>query len=1591
MATVNLPDAVQVLYQKLQDLVESRYDNIGDLEADLLSARDELMQLLDKPPKNEKSRQALSQGKQPRRYSCKSYYRRPDARFQGRITILDVEYSINEEFKHETIQLADTVRLDELEAARLLIEAENDAENLGRPRWETALINFYTKRTHIVACWRLILRLYVDPETDAQLKDLLLNSLSQVLEQLTDQSTNEKSFARKCISAMARIRNWLQQIAEKMLGATNLGPHPPEYTESMEIQRTNLLTQHEDLAITLQYLAKVRLVNTKDFKLLLSITKQLERYDALLIHHVPPLVACMSQFGSPEGSKSFTDARAFHQSIVAHDEADAWSLRSFHAATTVWWLSEYSGWMVESHEQVLAAGVNVDEEVSTQTKVYLQALKDGAFDFMLSLCADVKPADWYDPVRLTLRQWLLKRGPELSAESIAFSDHFRLVLMEQLESFVDSLIINMPTNLRRLRVEEDQQRVRLLDVDPLQQDFDLEKFILIVSYIFENRPDAAAGFWQDVEGTLFGFLQWSSKRLSTPRACAVSEMLIALASGEENASAAHRFLNEGQASIGKLGKLRKSSSLSWAQILHELQYFTSRIRDPSASEYGRTLGTGASRVEQSTGEPETYNMLECYLRLASHLAKESSTARSWLLSQNICNLTDLLLSLCSSPIPGTLRACALETLCALLTDKTPELRDSFWLKLDQWIFGGSSQVGSLHLLTNEAFIRPWTPDAIFSTIADGAEERIAFAALMNALTFPCAGEELLNDALSFPEHLGAAHRIPGIEPYIDFTLGRLFGEKTFEIQDVFRLRILRLSCLEFTLTCLASFNENLIIFANCSNISADSAIRASSLTAYVTLHPFSRVMDWLFNEKVLQALFTSARQNVDEVSKASSDSPLVLGVLRAIEIIRLVLKLQSTHLRIVRPLISEVAANRSMPVVNSKLASFEDAILNNLNLLIYLGLYSVAEHQELAGSSLSLLETLATSPKLTAGSSPGIGRYTAQDRVIGVFEMNKEVDRVAKSMVLRMMPNDREVVNGPTSPEYATKANIIRFLYNCLKAVPNRPNLAHLFLGFSCDGNNIEIRPGSDFAKERSLFHAILNVVCNFPDRVSDISLLGFEVLQELWNSSVSAVYTMTELRAHDFLFDQLIKTVTVDQGSLFDGRVIADPEFFSSASAQVFQNLLRLRALLLEYVTLELRLVADEPAPTLRSRIISALLGTSRTLDGAYISSPSIFELFDFAEISLGDPPALPVSKHYSYLDLSVCLQEGPGSLRLYDLRSVEQLLLLRQNELRKGGGFSAEEEDAISGEASAIMTYIHILNQRKTLEVAKLELLALWARLVTLILEIGDLGTEAKAAFILQALQIVLPKLERYAAEPGIETIELARLSKALLFSVSSIASLRTGKAAELASDRLFHLFRISLRGIHRVNATSELREIYYNICRRYIIDILDGLENSAALQRNASKTAKGSGEALLDTLCDDAYSGQDTCRVSALLLLDALVFLFQEENSTYILDSLVRLNFLSLLVETIRRISSELRVTPASGKFQMTPLHAHGSSTIDVPLLLLFYDARFSLLLRISTTRLGATQLLGSGFFQAVRDSQLFSVDPDLGIGMFHVLFH
>ncbi|SLM38825.1 Nucleoporin Nup186/Nup192/Nup205 [Lasallia pustulata] len=1562
MSALDSLEGLRGIHQDLIALSEDRLPKVERLWVELEARIEDFRRLLDKVSKNDASRQTLS---------------------SGTITIDDLKYSVNDEFKESAVQLAEVLDLDEIESARILLGAQEEAVLLDRSVLATGVIHFHENRQFLLECLRLALKESTNPDRDEGIRNVLRHLIALILETHDGPARNGSLYTRKCASAMEAVEKWLLGLAERVQSAIILEQtSTPEHQEILDFEQISLAKQHESLAAIITYLVKANYTSVEDFhKLLDDHLPKLDRWTYLVVHYVPPILAFVSQYGSPEGGGGLQEARSLHTKIMENRELRPWPLRNLQAAMTCWWIAEYSGWYLDQPAGSPVQRTDPEAEARERSESFIRALADGAFECTLSISSQVTPDVWFDPVKGELMQLLLGDAPTLAPEMSLTSPYFPDLILEHFQSFADAFITNMPDTLRRLKTDEDDQRRRIysnvhtgMQNNISEHDLHLERFFIIVSYAFEHRIEAAQSFWSDPDSNLYGFLQWASRRQSTPRAGAFCDMLRAISEGEECATLAHRFLLD--ESTTTPARLRRSGSLNWAQIFNELGFYTAKLRDHSVAALPTSNYSGKPKIDE-IDEHESALMLECYLRLTSHLCSQSSVVRSWLLAHPTFHVVEIFIFLCNSTIPFRLRACVFMALEALLTDKTDETGTTIWVCLDQWVSARFSSPQGLSKSVKISNTPARAEEFMHKTIGTTFEECSAFVGLLVALVTPTPENASLNDALPFPEQLGSAYRMAGIEPYVNFILGKVFAERTRDVEDPIQLRILRWKCLDFFATCLSTFNEDLVIIANTSTLSVDKAMSTSSLLAYTRLHPFARVMEWAFNERVLAALFASAHQDITEVGNATADSPLVLTLLRSIDVMNLIMDLQSTYLDIVRPLLKLQSTGQSQPVLNPSLASFEDSVATNLSIIVDLGLYVGAGYQELAISSLKLLGKLSSSRKLNAQSISGPGQRLNANRLIAAMEKDNEINRITRSLVSEMRFDPRELAQGAEAPGYSIKSAVLDFLNSCLGAISDRPTIAHLLLGFSCNSDALDVDPGGMFAKGMSLFHAIVRLTIEYPDGDAEsilplgvqIRQKGLQVLKTLFCSQLSSIYTLSELRSQDFLSSLILAEKSFDLSTRWNGRRLTDPEFMFTDSAYTLRQYLRRRCSLLEYACMEVRLVAKEGAPSLKTKLLSTLLGVITTPDGEQLTSLTIFDLLGFTELELPTYMQRPDLNYFAAVDFNISDGSATGpEENLHNLKIVQELVALRHNELRKAGQLQdPADQHRLLTEAQEIQLYYIGDNNRHSLLFARSEALKAWVELMTLTMETCELDQGSKTALILQALQIILPKLDRVSPDDADEAIEIARLIQALMNQLDfTSSSLDKGRAGDVANDRLFQVFRTSLRAIHAATGNATFRETLYSICYRYLTGVAEA-SGGPTLRRHNTLTLKAAGERLIDIICDDGYNGEGTCRVSALLLLDAVLAMAEKENSKYVIEALVRTNFIVVLVGNIQSIPPELGEAGAR----------------EVPLLLAYYDAMLSLLLRISQSKLGAAQVMNAGLFQAVRASELFAIDPDIGL--------
>ncbi|KAI6709507.1 hypothetical protein JHW43_007958 [Diplocarpon mali] len=1438
MAEVSSLESLQDLYTDLLALSESRLSSIERLGAELDAHIKDFRNLLDKKPRNEQSRLSLAEGK---------------------LDIAGDQYMINDDFQQGVLQLSSELNLDELDAAQIFLEVQDESDSSGRSGLTNSIVRFHQRRKTVLDCLQLLLQL----STDEELNEALRGDFQSLVAQIIQPDHGAARYAQRCLSSMDDIKKSLQLVVDGLNRLPLMGPaQQAEAMEIVEYQRVSLVKQHESLGIIMVYLVKENLAVGVDFERVQNTLRKADKYDSLLLHYFPAVSAFFSRLGGAGGGRELADARALNDKIFERiDEKNAWALPYVHAAFRALWLAEYSSWYTE-HSDGSIPNNQLEDEAIQRSKQFSDALKDGAFDFILSISADVKAAEWHDPARHGLRQWLQRKAPIISADSIPFSQVFQELQMEQLEGFIEAFITNLPDVLRKLRVDEDEQRQLSKEHE---HDLDLEKFIVIISYAFEGRPKAAYdGFWDVPDGALLGFVHWASKRASTPLVSAFCEMLQAIAENEDCATAAHQFLlDDGTQSSGKM---KRTHSLTWNQIFKELTFFSSKIRDRPALPQPQTFRNGKPNIDLAETEPESAMMLEWF------------------------------------------------------------------------------------------------------------EEPNAFVQLLHALVMPYHDETGLHDELPFPETLGISTRQPGIDPYIDFALGYVFAERVSELNDIAHVRLLHLSCLDLIATCLDTFNEDLVIFASQSNISVDVAIQASSLQNYVLLHPFSRVMEWMFNAKVMAAVFASVHHDAADVASAAPDSPLILCLLRGIRVITSIIDLQPTYLDIIRPLIKTLPNYRRAPVPNAAFTSFEDGILNNLSIISDLGRYCGTGHVEVVIASLKLLEKLSASPKLSYPPSAGLGRGSDRNKALAALE--DDAVTISK-ILLQEMEADFDVNQGPQSSAYITKVHILDFLIACLRAGSGQPTIAHLLLGFQCGLAGVSVDANGSFSRGVSLFHTILGLVLQLPTGddtgvalwLVSLKLKAMHVLRELWSSPMSSKLVMSEMQANDAFFIMFVKEEVIQPEIFWDGLAVSDPTFSLNTSATCLAEYLSRRALVLQYLSAELHQIVRNHSPLRKQRMLETLLGSTTLDDGQKIDHATIFDLFDFMGSEFHCNLSVPNVPWFSEIDLRACLDdaENPASSS-FDLSKIEEILVLRRAELTKTNRLEKSQDVAlVNSQAQQLLEFYTQDNQITNLGIARLAVLKAWVQLTLVMIACGEFDGPTKISFVLRALQVIMPRLEGNTVVVD-EDLQLARLAKALIFNLDFTSeAFQKGGTGALVSDRLFHLFQVSLRAISTLGSKVSLKEHYYSICHRYLSGMADLTGISGLPRRHSVQTIKSAGDRFIDCVCDDAHGGEGAYRITALLVLCALVKLGKQENSKYIIESLSRLNFISILVESIQSMSAELQVTAVE----------------DVDMYLSYCHARLALLLSLSQSRLGASAVLSAGLFNSVRASGLFAIDPDLGV--------
>ncbi len=365
----------------------------------------------------------------------------------GKIALDGTEFSLNESFQQDVLILSDELEIEELDAARFLLDSQDDTSILGRSLIECAIIRFHQQRKYALDILRLLFEIYTLENDDEE--STALDGVKAYVEarMLQASAAGQKRNIPRYMTAMVEIKAWLQSLGDKIAAAQAMGQTKDSMSEEMEtveFSRISLIQQHELLGVILCRAVSKRQAETADFLDLVTVLKRTDKYDCLLVHLLPALGAYIAVFGSPEGGMDLTRVKDLHSKLFAAVDDSAWPLPYLQAAFKTWWLAEYAGYWIDEPSAVPDPDlVKGDRE---RSKAFVDALKDGAFDFILTAAADVRAPDWHDPVRAGIRKWLQRKSAPLATDIVQFSDFFQLRFMSQLELFIDAFIPTCQTS-----------------------------------------------------------------------------------------------------------------------------------------------------------------------------------------------------------------------------------------------------------------------------------------------------------------------------------------------------------------------------------------------------------------------------------------------------------------------------------------------------------------------------------------------------------------------------------------------------------------------------------------------------------------------------------------------------------------------------------------------------------------------------------------------------------------------------------------------------------------------------------------------------------------------------------------------------------------------------------------------------------------------------------------------------------------------------------------------------------------------------------------------------------------------------------------
>ncbi|KAH3663496.1 hypothetical protein WICMUC_005935 [Wickerhamomyces mucosus] len=1500
----------------------------------LVELKNDLCNLTLVPKKNQQSRQLLE---------------------KGNIKLSGIEYELNQEFKEISATLSDELNIDEIIAAEFL----QNSSGLGITSQDNARAAFYLRKQTILSIVS-----YIFNAGELSLTDLIWNG----------------GFFKTLFDSFKEVHEELKSIHQtiqraKLLEIDNL----PEFKLKIAFRRDSLKDQHEGLSEIFHGLVSRNLIKVQHFKEVLGFIASFDVDDLFIVHLLPGLILFVSQLDLLDEG----EVKALHSDLLKDlSKEDAYKT-PIKVVVILIFLTYFISWCKKSTKRVN----EFDFEIAIESPMIL-AVQLGAIEQLLIITSETSnnKFDLFYDTRSLLEQHLprlvAKRILDVNEEEtkrlksadshntstlyiitkeIKISENLTEFLTNTLHDFIQSFISDAAFLLIKIKDSEEDSLLSGEDfaLDEISKRADLERFYLSIYYLYADREDLIATFWDDRESNAYGFIEWSSKCEDLLMRSTFILMLSGLSSGDQNANHVYHFITG-------------TDQISWSSILEILNAYIDKISKLEL------------KNEENDLNEETILTIASYLTIIYQTAKNSDTVKGYFDSGFLDCLFNLIKL--DTPLIGP----ALHVISSLVsTDE--QRKNTIWNYLDQWLF--SQPANSF----KECFQNRLTtfPDVL------------GFTDLLANLLQPL--QKVGKYSLPYPQNLGAPHRKPGISPYLDFLLSDIFyhSPSLYFSEKV----ALQEPILKIIDTCLSSFDPKLILISFPAGVNLNTIVSTPDFASFVQANPAPIALNLLFQEKVYATLLDIASTGIDNISDKSFEEQQVQVVDLSLKVISKIFDLEVAYVDELLPILKK-DNNFVMPgsLGTHGLSSFYDAISFHLPVVAHLSLYIGSSHLSIADKSIKLLSRFAKSSQFGLNS-------LNKSKLLTVVESVNESLRIKHNFIAQLSSEISDEKN------LDIKIQILNFINSNLSFSSKKITVSHFLLGFDMkNGPALGVKDQETFiASKSSVFNTILYILessylsisshdINYaPIRLASLSL---EIILKLSRNSLTSEIILDYLSSLNLL-DKLLQTPRIDSRTLWsDTKFNPDVEnitsFNSGPAIGAFLSLLNQRSFILQYLSLELHRTSSEGSISKTSKYINSLINGSSTLVGP----PKVLSLIDILEFNLNHVPTTPDNlKYFKGVDLNLDLNKIELSVDshgpIFNLQDLDTLLDLHLKQLWVQGSYHTNEDQQAqnnkiaelknelqkadsklslvklpqsitSDEDSAFQErelikgrFINYLSSMK-FKTYQLSALHSWVQLIQVIVADGKLNAIERSDFILEVFQSIVPKITDYVEKDVLYAEELVSLCVSLYDIYHKDRSvIEQEQIDEIDSyERLYPLFKTCIQGILSPSSSLELRSDLYVLTNKYLSWVLKNKEVS----KEILQSIKASSEKLISVVCNDAISGEGSTRITGLLLLESLYKLSSINQLNFISNILVKNNLLLLLVKSIKRTDETLM------------LSRDNKITLDSLLYeLTAFKASLSFLIRVAETRNGAQQLLQSEIFQTIKACSFLLIDPDLGLDL------